>query len=117
MVQRVRPVRLIGQSPVLPLQNQQVLVLGLGASGLAASSLLRKRGASVVAVDSADSELLRKTAAGLRAQGVEVRLGASALPPGDFNLGVVSPGVARTNPILRALVERSVPVIGELELG
>lgn len=102
---------------MVPLENKRVLVLGLGASGLAATALLRQRGAKVVAVDSADTEPLRRAAANLRAQGVEVRLGASTLPEGNFDLGVVSPGVAWSNPILSALVERSVPVIGELELG
>src|SRR4051794_8840282 len=99
------------------LENKKVLVLGLAASGQAATTLLRERGAKVVAVDSADNEVLRQTAAALRAQGAEVILGASALPSGRFDLGVVSPGVPGTSHILKALVERSVPVIGELELG
>src|SRR5205085_11308240 len=67
--------------------------------------------------DSADTETLRKNTENLRRQGVDIRLGISVLPSSDFDLGVVSPGVAWTNPILKALVERSVPVIGELELG
>ena len=102
---------------MVSLENKNVLVLGLGASGLAATALLRSRGATVVAVDDADTEPLRRAAADLRAEGVEVRLGASAPLGGDFDLGVVSPGVPWTNPILKSLVERSVPVIGEFELG
>src|SRR5712692_11065281 len=102
---------------MVPLENKTVLVLGLGVSGLAAIDLLRSHGATVLAVDSADTESLQRTAAGLRAQGVQVQLGASAAPLGKIDLGVVSPGVPGTNPIFRQLVERSVPVIGEFELG
>jgi len=102
---------------MVPLENKTVLVLGLGVSGLAAIDLLRSHGATVLAVDSADTESLQRTAAGLRAQGVQVQLGASVAPLGKIDLGVVSPGVPGTNPIFRQLVERSVPVIGEFELG
>ncbi len=102
---------------MVPLENKTVLVLGLGASGLAAVELLRSHGAKVLAVDSADTEALQRTAAGLRAQGVQAQLGASVAPAGKIDLGVVSPGVPGTNPIVRQLVERSVPVIGEFELG
>jgi len=113
---------------MVPLENKSVLVIGLGASGLAASELLRKRGAKVLAVDSADTEKLRRDAQKLRAQGVEVRLGvsgaqgtarlsSSVLPSGNFDLAVVSPGVPWSNPILKAAIERGVPLIGEFELG
>ena len=102
---------------MLALDHKAVLVIGLGASGLAATTLLRDRGARVMAVDSADTELLRRRAGALRARGVEVHLGASTPPPQKFDLAVVSPGVPWTNPILKSMVERSVPVIGEFELG
>ncbi len=103
--------------PMVPLENKTVLVLGLGASGLAATDLLSRRGARVLAMDSADTETLRGTAESLRQRGIETRLSASAPPTGNIDLVVVSPGVPWTNPILKAMVERNVPVIGEFELG
>ena len=68
------------------LENKNVLVIGLGLSGLAATELALLRGAKVTAVDSADSESLRKQAADLRARGVRVELGATKLPAGKFDL-------------------------------
>jgi len=102
---------------MVALENKTVLVLGLGASGLAATSLLCRRGAKVLAMDSADNERLRREAKELRARGVAVQLGASVAPEEEFDLVVVSPGVPGTNPILKAMVGRRVPIIGELELG
>src|SRR5437667_3805534 len=102
---------------MVPLENKSVLVLGLGASGLAAIALLKRRGARVLAADNADTENLRRTAQELRVQGVEVHLGGSVPARLVVDLVVVSPGVPSSNPILQAMVERSIPVIGELELG
>jgi UDP-N-acetylmuramoylalanine--D-glutamate ligase len=98
-------------------QGKRVLVIGLGQSGVAACELLRQHGAVTVAVDSADTEALRQTAAGLEARGVVVRLGTNTLPAGTFDLGVVSPGVPWESPVLQAVAESKIPIIGELELG
>src|SRR5262245_45879221 len=99
------------------LENKRVLVLGLGASGLAAIELLRNRGASVLAFDSADTEVLHREAGRLRSQGVQVQLVATPPPPERIDLIVVSPGVPWTNPILNEMAYRNVPTISEFELG
>ena len=100
-----------------PIEHQQVLVLGLGASGLAAADLLGRRGAKVVAVDTADTPELQREAAALKSQGIAVELGALEAPARAFDLAVVSPGVPWSNPILKELNARKVPIIGEFELG
>jgi UDP-N-acetylmuramoylalanine--D-glutamate ligase len=102
---------------MIPLEHKHVLVLGLGKSGLAAAELLQRRGAKVVAVDSADTPVLRRDTAALREQGVTVGLGAEEAPAMQFDLAVVSPGVPWSNPILQELNYRKVPIIGEFELG
>ena len=99
------------------MESKRVLVIGLGSSGSAAAALLRRRGARVVAVDSADTEALRWSAARLRPQGTEVLLGAKQFPAGQFDFVVTSPGIPPTNPILAEAVRRGLPVIGELEFG
>jgi UDP-N-acetylmuramoylalanine--D-glutamate ligase len=99
------------------LANKQVLVVGLGARGRAACALLRARGAHVMAVDGADTEDLRNEAVKLRPLGVEVELGVSRPPDRQFSLAVLSPAVSDGAPVVREIVQRHVPVIGELELG
>jgi UDP-N-acetylmuramoylalanine--D-glutamate ligase len=102
---------------MVSLENKKVLVLGLGLSGVAASELLRAKGADVLAVDIADNPQLRQDAELLRKLGAKVQLGTKNLPQGTFDLAVVSPGVPTENAILAALRQQKVPVIGEFELG
>lgn len=99
------------------LEHKKVLVLGLGVSGVAACELLRRKGAEVVAVDTAETEALKQQAEGLRRAGVTVLLGVKTIPPGRFDLAVVSPGVPPKSPIFSALVRSKVTIIGEFELG
>lgn len=98
-------------------ENKNVLVIGLGLSGVAAAELLLARGAKVVAVDGAESAALREVAAKLRARGVRVELGVKQLPPETFHLTVLSPGVPLNNPLVVAVRAKKIPLIGELELG
>ena len=102
---------------MIALQDKSVLVIGLGASGMAAGRLLLKLGARVTAVDSADTSAPQAQARELRAQNVTVRIGSNAPIAGDFDLAVISPGVPLDLPLVEDLKRRNVPLIGELELG
>ncbi len=99
------------------LENKQVLVIGLGVSGVAACELLRARGAKVLAVDVGRTEKLQREAARLRALGVEVELGVSVPSQRPVDLVVVSPGVSCEHRLVKEIAHRDVPVIGEFELG
>jgi UDP-N-acetylmuramoylalanine--D-glutamate ligase len=102
---------------MIALENKRVLVLGLGKSGLAATELLRRRHARIVALDRADTPVLRTEAALLKSQGVVVELGAEEMPGQAFDLAVISPGVPWSDPILQEINRRKVPILGEFELG
>ena len=95
---------------------QQVCVIGLGRSGVAAAELLLQHGAAVTAVDTADSPALQEIASGLTAKGATCILGANEIPDA-FDLAVISPGVRLDLPLVASLRTRGVPVWGELELG
>ncbi|HMJ89436.1 MAG TPA: UDP-N-acetylmuramoyl-L-alanine--D-glutamate ligase [Candidatus Acidoferrum sp.] len=99
------------------LDNKNVLVVGLGVSGIAAAELCLSRGAHVFAVDTADNPELQEQATKLRARGVNVELGATKLARDWFDLAVLSPGVPLDNEIVLAVRSAKIPLIGELELG
>ncbi len=98
-------------------ENKTVLVVGLGASGIAASTLLLKRGAKVMVIDDHDNDELRQQAALLRGQGAEVLLGEKAVPQTSFDFVVVSPGVPPSSPLMVEVARRELPSLGEFELG
>src|SRR5262245_45459213 len=90
------------------LANQRVWVIGLGASGRAAADLLRRRGAQVLAIDSADTPQLGQVAESLRGSGVAVRLGVNELPTDPLDLAVISPGVPIQSALVQGLKRRNV---------
>lgn len=102
---------------MLELEKKHVLVIGLGERGQAACRLLQRAGATVLAIDQADTEALRATARQLRSAGVSVELGVATLPETHFDLAVVSPAVSAKSAFVRELSQRKILVIGEFELG
>lgn len=96
----------------------EVAVIGLGASGEAASALLRREGVPVYASDRETSPALEAIAARLRPMGVEVELGRHDLGRIARATGVVvSPGVPPFAPPVAAARAAGVPVRAEADLG
>ena len=103
--------------PRANLKWRRALVYGLGASGIAASRLLRAEGVEVIGVDCRDLSSL-EIGVLKRDEGVVLHLGVEpeALP-GDVDGVVVSPGVPMDRPLLEAARQLGIPVIAEVELG
>jgi UDP-N-acetylmuramoylalanine--D-glutamate ligase len=99
----------------MELRNKDVLVLGLGCSGMAAASLLQRDGARVVVRDEADGSQLEERANRLRELGVRVELGNHFDTSVRFDLAVLSPGIAPERPLVAGLGQT--PVLSELELA
>jgi UDP-N-acetylmuramoylalanine--D-glutamate ligase len=101
----------------MELRDKDVLVLGLGRSGMAAASLLRRDGARVVVRDEAEGQVLEERANRLRQLGVRVELGNQFDTAAQFDLAVLSPGIAPERPLVSELLSRKTPVLSELELA
>jgi UDP-N-acetylmuramoylalanine--D-glutamate ligase len=100
------------------LSDRKVTVLGLGVSGEAAAELLLSRGAVVTVLDDGNGDELRERARRLCSIGAAVQLGNNTAAFGeDFDLLVVSPGIPLSHRLARIARERTIPVIGELELA
>jgi UDP-N-acetylmuramoylalanine--D-glutamate ligase len=93
--------------------GKRVVVIGLGASGIAACRLLASRGAKVVANDAKSPP----AAAALASEGIEVVLGGHEKAKiAESDLVVVSPGV----PLLPEIADaekKGIPIWGEVELA
>jgi UDP-N-acetylmuramoylalanine--D-glutamate ligase len=99
--------------------GKNVAVLGAGLSGTAAALLLRREGAAVSVLDSADeNKLLKSTLDNLRTNGVTVRCGPAAeTDASSYDLIVLSPGIDPASPLAANFSSRHIETIGELELG
>jgi UDP-N-acetylmuramoylalanine--D-glutamate ligase len=91
----------------MELAGKQVVVVGMGKSGIAAVKLLLEHGAKVRAVD----EKAHEPVLGIAVEPQEEKSFEKA------ELVVISPGVPADLEILKHVCKRAVPVIGELELA
>lgn len=99
------------------LRGKKVVVVGLGASGIAAARLCRARGAIVTGTDGKTREQASPELLALTADGVSLALGGHAEAKLDAaDLVVVSPGVP-SFPELESAEKNGVPVISEIELA
>lgn len=94
-------------------RSGHALVLGLGASGLAAARLMRRQGWHVTALDEKAVPDARTAASGVSQ--VSRELDRTVIERTDF--AVVSPGIPAGHAWLNALVAANVPVIPEFEFG
>src|SRR5512142_2973081 len=98
----------------MDLAGKNVIIVGLGVSGIAAARLCLSSGAKVTATDSRPASELNQE---IRALPVTLRAGShEGVAFDSADLIVVSPGVPQFAQLQQA-ESRGVPVIGELELG
>lgn len=102
----------------LNLEGKQVLVYGLGTTGIAVAEFLAGRGARVRAVDDRPLAELSDAAALLKNRAITVECAPPqpSLPPGT-ELVIPSPGVPPGNPVLTEAESLNIPVMSEIELA
>ncbi len=102
----------------MELNNKKILVVGLGRTGVATASFLRKRGARVTVADLAAEQDLGEYAQKVHEMGIRLELGPHRSE--TFNgsdLIVLSPGVPHNmGPIVRAK-KNNIGVMGEIEMA
>ncbi len=98
------------------MKTEKLVVLGGGESGVGAAILGKDKGMKVLLSDM--GKIAPHYAAQLDAEGIEWEQG-SHTPEKilDADLVVKSPGIPPTAPMVRAIVERGIPVISEIEFA
>lgn len=102
------------------MKGKKVLVVGLGISGLSAAWFLKLQGADVVGVDrnagllEENQEIIKLQQLGVKVLSeMEVDSGFS----NNFDLVVMSPGIAPDNRLYTDAVRNKIEIIGEVELA
>ena len=101
----------------LKIENQNVLVAGLGTSGIAAVEVLMKLKANVTIYDKKTEKELADAIDFLDLDKLQLSLGREPEDVSDFDLIVLSPGIPTDLPFLQEARAKKVPIIGELELA
>jgi UDP-N-acetylmuramoylalanine--D-glutamate ligase len=100
----------------IALKDKQVLVLGLGETGLSALRWLNRQGARLSVADTRENP---PGVDSLRAELPHVRLHTGAFTAAIFDgndLVVSSPGIALSEPEIQAAIVQGIPVVGDVEL-
>jgi UDP-N-acetylmuramoylalanine--D-glutamate ligase len=98
--------------------RETILVIGLGKSGLACVRVLRSRGATVYATDEKPPSELHDAIDVVNATGAKfVTPDQLESIVGGLTSAVLSPGVPLNSPMVRAVQDRNVPVLGEIEVA
>ena len=100
------------------LKNKNILIVGLGVTGVATAQFLINRGALVTVADRKKEQELGSEELLTRDLGIKMELGAHRIETFEkADLIVISPGVSHTiEPVIKAK-EQGIPVIGEIELA
>jgi UDP-N-acetylmuramoylalanine--D-glutamate ligase len=102
----------------MDVNGKQVVVLGLGISGMEAAILLQDKGARVTVRDNASGDAtVNRRAEALRRLGVSVELGEAIASMPRFDFCVLSPGINPAAPLVKKLTDAGVPMFGELEVA
>jgi UDP-N-acetylmuramoylalanine--D-glutamate ligase len=102
----------------MDVNGKQVVVLGLGISGMEAAKLLRNNGAHVTVRDNASNNAtVNQRAEALRSLGISVELGEAIAALGRFDFCVLSPGINPEAPLVKKLRQAGLPMFGELEVA
>ena len=101
----------------MELAGKEIIVVGLGRSGVAAANLCLDHGATVIGTDALARELTTEPMRALEARGATLMLGGHRdVPWATADLVVISPGVPPFDALDQATAA-GIEVIGELELA
>jgi len=96
----------------------KILIIGLGRSGLASVEVLAEHNVALYATDEKPVAELAEPIAAAQSFGARFLEPAElAGVAGELAFAVLSPGVPPTSPVVRAMHEANVPVLGEIELA
>ncbi|MGD9082095.1 MAG: UDP-N-acetylmuramoyl-L-alanine--D-glutamate ligase [Desulfobacterales bacterium] len=102
----------------MDLNHKNILIVGLGMSGIAAARFAKKKGASVTVTDMAGEKELGVYAAMAHKLDVIMELGKHDIKTFErADLIVISPGVPHTIPPIQKAIAKGVPIVGEFELA
>ncbi|MEJ2655654.1 MAG: UDP-N-acetylmuramoyl-L-alanine--D-glutamate ligase [Desulfobacterales bacterium] len=102
----------------MKLYQKNILIVGLGASGLAAARFAKNRGGVVTVTDIAKEDALAAYLPEIRGMGVKTELGQHRIETFEkAELIILSPGVPHTILPIKQAGAKGIPILGEFEFA
>jgi len=95
-------------------RGKRALVIGAGRSGAACANLLAANGFDVLLTEEKKAEAVKEKLKGL-SRGVKVETGGHGAGVFACGFAVKSPGMSHSNPLIKALKKKKIPVFSEIE--
>ncbi|MCG6972800.1 MAG: UDP-N-acetylmuramoyl-L-alanine--D-glutamate ligase [Desulfobacterales bacterium] len=100
------------------LYQKNILIVGLGVSGMSAARFAKNKGGIVTVTDMAKEDALAAYLPEIREMGIKTELGRHPVEVFEkSDLIILSPGVPHTIAPINRAREKGVPILGELELA
>lgn len=98
-------------------KNKNILVFGLGLSGISSLKALDDKNCKLFILDSRNKKQLAKELEEIREINAKSFLGAAEAPLENIDLIVKSPGIPPHNDFIKKAIEQEIPIISDLELS
>ncbi|MBF0226484.1 MAG: UDP-N-acetylmuramoyl-L-alanine--D-glutamate ligase [Desulfobacterales bacterium] len=102
----------------MDIKNKNILIVGLGKTGIALAKFLHKRGAKVTATDISKIEDIGEQVKPLKDLGVKLEIGQHITESFiNADIILISPGVPHLIPPIREAMNKGVTIMGEIEFA
>lgn len=101
----------------MKLDNKNVLIVGLGKTGISTIEILTKKGANIAVYDKKNKDELSEILEKIDIDGINLLLGKEHVDVEKFDIIILSPGVPTDLPFIQEAINTNKKVIGELELA
>ena len=101
----------------IDIKGKNVVILGLGLSGVAAASLAAHKGSHVFVSDQNNSQDLVDSLEELKTLNINGELGKHSRQIYEADLWIISPGIAQDSELIVKAKENNIPIISEIEFA
>ncbi|GFN35967.1 UDP-N-acetylmuramoyl-L-alanine--D-glutamate ligase [Tepidimicrobium xylanilyticum] len=98
-------------------KDKNILILGLGISGISTAKALYKLGARITVSDLRKEDELKENISQIEGLNIDLLLGTNDVPLDDIDLIVKSPGIPLNIDILKKAYKKNIQVVTDLELA
>jgi len=107
----------IDQRYKINIRDQNITVIGMSRSGMAAAYLAQQVGARVFVSDNTDNPVTRSNLHKLQDSGINGEIGGHSDQIFATDLWVLSPGIAEDSTLVKSALDRHIPIVSEIEFA